>query len=186
MGSAYNTTKSAVDYLNSQGKKVGVSNIRLYRPFSPIDFINSLPSTVKRITVLDRTKESGSIAEPLYLDVLASLSGKNIDIVGGRYGLGSKEFTPSMAYTIFLNSISKKPRNHFTIGINDDVTNTSLDLQLLPIRPNKDIKQCQFWGVGSDGTTGANHTAIKIIVEKAHLYGQVLLYILGLFLLFCT
>lgn len=177
MGSSVVTNKLIIKQLNEEegNKKVGLMNIRLFRPFSLDDFLSELPKTVKRICVLDRTKESGSQYEPLYLEILSAVkqSKLNIDtIIGGRYGLGSKDYTPSMAYTVYKNLISDKPKDHFTIGITDDVSNTSLPL--IPIRndPLKDIKQCLFYGVGSDGTTGANHAAIKMIVEKAHKYGQ--------------
>lgn len=180
MGSSVVTNKLVCKQINEEnnGKsKVGIINIRLFRPFSLKDFLEELPKTVKRICVLDRIKESGSQYEPLYLEILSAINQSNLKnqieyIIGGRYGLGSKDYTPSMAYSVYNNLLSEKPKDHFTIGINDDVSNTSLPIIPIKKDPLPNVKQCLFYGVGSDGTTGSNHSAIKIIVEKAHKYGQ--------------
>ncbi|MCJ7697988.1 MAG: pyruvate:ferredoxin (flavodoxin) oxidoreductase, partial [Thermoplasmata archaeon] len=162
------------DYLNKKGEKVGLIKVRLYRPFSADHFINILPKTVKKIAVLDRTKESTAFGEPLYLDVTTVLHDKKMDIpvVGGRYGLGSKEFTPTMAKAVFDNLKQTQPKNHFTVGIEDDVTKTSLPLgQQIDTAPEGLIR-CKFWGMGSDGTVGANKDAIKIIGDNTSMYVQ--------------
>ena len=130
MGSGCEAVEETVDYLAKQGKKVGLLKVRLYRPFSVKYFVQSLPKSVKRIAVLDRTKEPGSLGEPLYLDVctaLAEVGMSGVKVIGGRYGLGSKEFNPSMVNAVYKNLAAAAPKNHFTVGINDDVTNTSLD-----------------------------------------------------------
>ncbi|MFA6330666.1 MAG: pyruvate:ferredoxin (flavodoxin) oxidoreductase [Clostridia bacterium] len=174
MGSGGEAVENAVDYLNAQGKKTGVLKVRLYRPFSLKHFVNALPKSVKKIVVLDRTKESGASGEPLYLDVCASLKETSINafVVGGRYGLSSKEFTPSMALAVFKNLFLLNPKTHFTIGINDDVTNTSLkvaeNINVLPI----DTISCMFYGVGSDGTTSSNKNTLKIIANNTQYYTQ--------------
>ena len=174
MGSSCDVAEETVNYLTSQGEKVGVLKVRLYRPWSADDFLKALPESVKRITVLDRTKESGSDGEPLYKDVSTTLKerGDNRIVVGGRYGLGSKEFTPSMVKAIFDNLKGDSPKNHFTVGIVDDVTHTSL-----PMEPEIDVApegtiQCKFWGLGADGTVGANKNAIKIVGNNTDLYAQ--------------
>lgn len=174
MGSGCETIASVVDYLNSKGEKVGLLNVHLYRPFSVKHFIDSLPKTVKKIAVLDRTKEPGAIGEPLYLDVKAALYESDINpvVVGGRYGLGSKEFLPSDALSVFENLKKDKPANGFTVGIVDDVTNLSLpkgeDIDTTP----STTKGCKFWGLGSDGTVGANKSAIKIIGDHTDMNAQ--------------
>lgn len=165
MCSGGETVKETVDYLNKQGEKVGVIQIRLYRPFPTREFLNVLPTSTKYITVMDRTKEAGSIGEPLYQDIVTALSEANITnvkVLGGRYGLGSKEFTPTMVNAIYEN-MNKNGKNHFTVGIEDDVTKTSLPLkEKIDTAPKGSIR-CKFYGLGSDGTVGANKNSIKII-----------------------
>ncbi len=174
MGSSCDTIEETVTYLNAQGAKYGLVKVRLYRPFSVESFMNALPKTVERITVLDRTKEPGSVGEPLYLDVVTALieSGRaDIKVVGGRYGLGSKEFTPTMVKAIFDN-MSGENKNHFTVGIEDDVTFTSLALgEQVNASPAGTIS-CKFYGLGSDGTVGANKNSIKIIGDHTDKYVQ--------------
>ena len=178
MGSGCETVHETVDYLISQGEKVGVLKVRLYRPFDMKRLAAALPETVKAIAVLDRTKEPGAGGEPLYLDIITALheelpSGRSMPkVVGGRYGLSSKEFTPAMVKGIFDNLAAEKPQNHFTIGINDDLTNTSL-----PYDPNfstepDSVVRAMFYGLGSDGTVGANKNSIKIIGEETDNYAQ--------------
>ncbi|MDG6220060.1 MAG: pyruvate:ferredoxin (flavodoxin) oxidoreductase, partial [Candidatus Thermoplasmatota archaeon] len=175
MGSAAGPIQEVIDLMAKQGKNVGVLKVRLYRPFSVKHFLGELPPNVKRIAVLDRTKESGAFGEPLYLDVCSVLkdAGRcDITVVGGRYGLGSKDFTPGMAKAVFDNLELKEPKNHFTVGITDDVTFTSLpyteDINAVP----EGTKQCMFWGLGGDGTVGANKDAIKIIGDNTDMYAQ--------------
>jgi len=182
MGSGADTVHETVDYLTSKGEKVGLVKVRLYRPFSTQDFINCLPKTVKKIAVLDRTKEPGSIGEPLYLDVRSAIgeamgAGKTLFtkypvIVGGRYGLGSKEFTPGMVKAVFDNLNAAAPKNSFTVGITDDVTNTSLDVDESFEIASEGIYTAMFYGLGSDGTVGANHNSIRIIGELTDNYAQ--------------
>ena len=170
MGSGCETVHETVDYLNKEGEKVGVLKVRLYRPFDVSRFIEALPNSVKSIAVLDRTKEPGSAGEPLYLDVVTAIyeGWKKTTfpkIVGGRYGLSSKEFTPAMVKSIFDNLTQIKPKNHFTIGINDDVSFTSLNFdQNFSTEPDH-VVRAMFYGLGSDGTVGANKNSIKIIGE---------------------
>ena len=174
MGSGANTAETTVNYLNKQGKKYGVLKVRLFRPFSAQALINALPKTVKRIAVLDRTKEPGSVGEPLYQDVVTALNEMDVNakIIGGRYGLGSKEFTPSMVGAIFDNLTSQNPINHFTIGITDDVTNLSLKINNIIHPTDSDITACKFYGYGGDGTVSANKSSIKIIGNNTNLNGQ--------------
>ena len=183
MGSGCEAVQETVDYLNQQGEKVGVVKVRLYRPFDTQRFIAALPKTVKSIAVLDRTKEAGSAGEPLYLDVVNALveTGNRKflpKVVGGRYGLSSKEFTPAMIKGVFhnLNSPLNKgealPKNHFTIGINDDLTQTSLEYNPAFSTEPEDIVRAIFYGLGSDGTVGANKNTIKIIGESTDNYAQ--------------
>ncbi|MBC1237606.1 pyruvate:ferredoxin (flavodoxin) oxidoreductase [Nostoc sp. 2RC] len=210
MGSGCETVHETVDYLNTRGEKVGVLKVRLYRPFDVHRFVAALPSSVKAIAVLDRTKEPGSAGEPLYLDVVAAIheawkeyTGKEEDakmqepedvldefsasprprvpassspvspkIVGGRYGLSSKEFTPAMVKGIFDNLAQSQPKNHFTIGINDDVTYTSLDFDPNFSTESNNVVRAMFYGLGSDGTVGANKNSIKIIGEETDNYAQ--------------
>ncbi len=175
MGSGADTAHETVDNLAAKGEKVGVVKVRLYRPF-PLDaFIAALPKTVKKIAVLDRTKEPGALGEPLYLDVRTAIGEAMADgkfqfdgyptIVGGRYGLGSKEFTPAQVKAVFANLDAAKPKNHFVVGITEDVTGCSLDFDAGFFNPMKGIYQAMFFGLGSDGTVGANKNSIKIIAE---------------------
>ncbi|MDF2672993.1 MAG: pyruvate:ferredoxin (flavodoxin) oxidoreductase [Clostridiales bacterium] len=174
MGSVTETIQEVVDYLNSKGEKVGVLTIHLYRPFAPKYFFDVLPATVKRIAVLDRTKEPGSLGEPVYQDIRTLFY--NMDnaplVVGGRYGLGSKDTTPGQILAVFENLKQAKPKNAFTIGINDDVTYTSLKVKEEINTAAEGTIRCKFWGLGSDGTVGANKSAIKIIGDDTDLYAQ--------------
>ncbi len=174
IGSAAKTVIQAVEKLNSQGEKVGVVQVYLYRPFSIDRFIQILPSTVRAIAVLDRTKEPGSLGEPLYQDVLTALaeSNKQLKVIGGRYGLASKEFTPAMAKGVFDLLKQDKPKNHFTVGIKDDLTNSSIDYDPNFTYDNPKQKCSIFYGLGSDGTVGANKNTIKIIGKETNLYVQ--------------
>ena len=175
MGSGCDAIEETVDYLTAKGEKVGLIKVHLFRPFSLRHFINAIPASVKAIAVLDRTKEAGSLGEPLYEDVCSALreAGKNdIITVGGRYGLGSKEFNPTMVKAVFDNIALACPKNHFTVGINDDVTNTSLPLgETLDVAPAGTVS-CMFYGLGSDGTVGANKNSIKIIGDHTDKYAQ--------------
>ncbi|NLI53522.1 MAG: pyruvate:ferredoxin (flavodoxin) oxidoreductase [Clostridiales bacterium] len=175
MGSGADAAEEAVEYLNKQGAKLGVLKVRLYRPFVAPKFVDALPKSVKRLAVLDRTKEPGSLGEPLYQDVLNALvetGHKDIEVFGGRYGLGSKEFTPSMVDAVFANLEEKQPKNHFTVGIIDDVTNTSLAIRRQVNAAPEGTIACKFFGLGSDGTVGANKNSIKIIGDHTSLYAQ--------------
>ena len=174
MGSGEGAVRQTMEAMVANGEKVGALFVRLYRPFSLKHFIDKLPKTVKKIAVLDRTKEPGGLGEPLYLDVVSALvenGDKMPVVVGGRYGLSSKEFTPRMVKGIYDELLKDKPKNHFTVGINDDVTHTSL-----PIDENFTVKRstinCMFYGLGSDGTVGANKNSIKIIGETTDNYVQ--------------
>jgi pyruvate-ferredoxin/flavodoxin oxidoreductase len=174
MGSVCETIAETVDYLNSKGEKVGLLTVHLYRPFSIKHFFKYIPKTVKKIAVLDRTKEPGSTGEPLYLDVKNAFYGKDVQptIVGGRYGLGSKDTLPSDIVAVYENLKSDTPKDRFTIGIVDDVTNTSLPRATeIDVTP-EGTKACKFWGLGSDGTVGANKSAIKIIGDHTDMYAQ--------------
>ena len=174
MGSVTETIEETVDYLRKQGEKVGVITVHLYRPFSAKHFFDVMPKTVKKIAVLDRTKEKGSVGEPLYLDVKNIFYDKEVRpvIVGGRYGLGSKDTTPSQIKAVFDNLKNDNPKDRFTIGITDDVTYTSLDVnEKINTTPEGTIR-CKFWGFGSDGTVGANKSAIKIIGDNTDMYAQ--------------
>ena len=163
MGSGCEAIEETIEYLNStRGTKYGLVKVRLYRPFDVKRFNDALPVSVKRIAVLDRTKEPGSIGEPLFLDVVAALAGKDIRVIGGRYGLASKEFTPSMVLAIFKHSESNGFHG-FTVGIEDDVTNKSLKIEEHIVTEPEGTTNCMFWGLGSDGTVGANKNSIKII-----------------------
>ena len=171
MGSVCDTIDETIDYLVARGEKVGVVKVRLYRPFVKEALIEAIPDSVKRISVLDRTKEPGSIGEPLYLDVVASLKGSKFDAVPvytGRYGLGSKDTTPGQIIAVFHNT--EKPR--FTIGITDDVTNLSLEIKENPVTTPEGTTNCKFWGLGADGTVGANKNSIKIIGDNTDMYAQ--------------
>ncbi|BAY96900.1 pyruvate flavodoxin/ferredoxin oxidoreductase domain-containing protein [Tolypothrix tenuis PCC 7101] len=180
MGSGCETVHETVDYLNNQGEKVGVVKVRLFRPFDVERFIAALPNTVQAIAVLDRTKEPGSAGEPLYLDVVTAIHEANPkskirnlkSIVGGRYGLSSKEFTPAMVKGVFDNLALPTPKNHFTIGINDDVSHTSLSFDPNFSTEPDNVVRAMFYGLGSDGTVGANKNSIKIIGEETDNYAQ--------------
>ncbi|MEH1774505.1 pyruvate:ferredoxin (flavodoxin) oxidoreductase [Nostoc sp.] len=198
MGSGCETVHETVDYLNARGEKLGVVKVRLYRPFDVQRFVAVLPTSVKAIAVLDRTKEAGSAGEPLYLDVVAAIHeawgeeageqgagsrGKDFlprplppaplpKIIGGRYGLSSKEFTPAMVKGIFDNLAQAKPKNHFTIGINDDVSHTSLSFDSNFSTESDNVVRAMFYGLGADGTVGANKNSIKIIGEETDNYAQ--------------
>jgi pyruvate-ferredoxin/flavodoxin oxidoreductase len=197
MGSGAEAVHETVDYLNAHGEKVGLVKVRLYRPFVPEAFVQALPKTVRALAVLDRTKEPGADGEPLYKDVITALAemqdhGRPANlktIVGGRYGLSSKEFSPAMAKAVFDNlggvgvpgtacgpavagSPAKPPKNHFTIGIIEDVTHSSLDFDPSFVTENKDVVRAMFYGLGSDGTVGANKNSIKIIGEDTPNYAQ--------------
>ena len=171
MGSVNDTIEETIDYLTKQGKKVGVVKVRLYRPFSKEAFLGAIPKTVKQITVLDRTKEPGSIGEPLYLDVLAAINGTefaNIPVFSGRYGLGSKDTTPAQILAVYENTTKQR----FTVGIVDDVTNLSLEIGAPLITTPEGTTNCKFWGLGADGTVGANKNSIKIIGDNTDMYAQ--------------
>lgn len=171
MGSVCETIDETIDYMNANGHKVGVVKVRLYRPFSAKHLIAAIPETVKHIIVLDRTKEPGSLGEPLYLDVVASLRGTKFEsclVTTGRYGLGSKDTTPAQIIAAYKNT--EKPR--FTIGIKDDVTNLSLEITENPSTAPEGTTSCKFWGLGADGTVGANKNSVKIIGDHTDKYAQ--------------
>ena len=175
MGSVCETIGEVVDFLNASGEKVGLLKVRLYRPFVAEFLLSELPATTKVISVIDRTKEPGSIGEPLYLDVLAALANSrfdNVPIYTGRYGLGSKDTTPADIIAVFKNMSSSSPKKRFTIGIVDDVTNLSLEAKDAPDTTKPGTRSCKFWGLGSDGTVGANKNSIKIIGDKTDLFVQ--------------
>ena len=176
MGSFCDTLEEVIDYLNAHGEKVGLVKVRLYRPWSVEDFVKALPATVKKIAVLDRTKEPGSIGEPLYQDVVSALyeAGKSdLIVTGGRYGLGSKDEPPAAAFSVYEELKKDEPKREFTIGIVDDLTNMSLPMD--PKAPNTAAEgtiECKFWGLGGDGTVGANKNSIKIIGDHTDKYVQ--------------
>ena len=175
MGSVCDVAEEVIDYLLSKGEKVGLVKVRLYRPFVAEKLAAAIPATVKTLAVLDRTKEPGSLGEPLYLDVIAALNevGRTgIKVVGGRYGLGSKDTTPASIFAIFENLSAKAPKNHFTVGIVDDLTGLSLEEKAAPNTAPVDMIQCKFWGLGGDGTVGANKNSIKIIGDHTDKYIQ--------------
>ena len=175
MGSVCDCTEEVVDYLNAAGEKVGLLKVHLYRPFVADYMLRELPKTVKTISVLDRTKEPGSIGEPLYLDVLAAINGSDfagVKVYTGRYGLGSKDTTPGDIIAVYRNAESKTPKRRFTIGIVDDVTNLSLPIVENPDTTPKGTHSCKFWGLGADGTVGANKNSIKIIGDNTDMYAQ--------------
>lgn len=173
MGSATETIEETINYLTKKGEKVGLLKLRLYRPFFLEDFINEIPKSVKKIVVLDRTKEPGSIGEPLYMDVVTALATHRpgLFIIGGRYGLSSKEFTPSMVKAVY-DHLENNGWHNFTVGINDDVTNKSITVKEDIDTEQKGIVRCKFWGYGSDGTVSANKNAIKIIGDSTDLFVQ--------------
>ena len=174
MGSVCDVAEEVIDYLNANGQKVGLVKVRLYRPWRADKLLEAIPATVKSIAVLDRTKEPGSLGEPLYLDVVASLAnaGKNVTVVGGRYGLGSKDTTPASIFACFENLSAAEPKNGFTLGIVDDVTGLSLEEKACPDTAAAGTVSCKFWGLGGDGTVGANKNSIKIIGDHTDKYIQ--------------
>ena len=175
MGSVCDCTEEVVDYLNAAGEKVGLLKVHLYRPFVADYMLRELPKTVKTISVLDRTKEPGSIGEPLYLDVLAAINGSDfagVKVYTGRYGLGSKDTTPGDIIAVYRNAESETPKRRFTIGIVDDVTNLSLPIVENPDTTPEGTHSCKFWGLGADGTVGANKNSIKIIGDNTDMYAQ--------------
>lgn len=174
MGSSCEVVEETVNYLLGKGQKVGAIKVRLYRPFSAQDFLGVLPTTVKRIAVLDRTKESGALGEPLFMDVAAVFANQDRQplLIGGRYGLGSKEFTPAMVLAVFNNLASSSPKHSFTVGINDDVSNTSLEVTTSIDTLGVGVTQCLFYGLGSDGTVSANKNSVKIIGDHTDLFAQ--------------
>ncbi len=175
MGSVCDTIKETVDFLNARGEKVGMVCVHLYRPFSAKHLIGALPETVKHISVIDRTKEPGSLGEPLYLDVVAALKGSKFDAVpvyGGRYGLGSKDTLPAHVIAVFANMSAPEPKKQFVLSIDDDVTNLSLPITETPDTTPAGTTSCKFWGLGSDGTVGANKDSIKIIGDHTDMYAQ--------------
>ena len=175
MGSVCDCAEEVVDYLNAAGEKVGLLKVRLYRPFVADYMLSELPKTIKTISVLDRTKEPGSIGEPLYLDVLAAINGSDfagVKVYTGRYGLGSKDTTPGDIIAVYRNAESETPKRRFTIGIVDDVTNLSLPIVENPDTTPAGTHSCKFWGLGADGTVGANKNSIKIIGDNTDMYAQ--------------
>ncbi len=173
MGSSTETIEETVNYLNKQGEKVGAIKVRLYRPFSAEALISAIPNSVRKIAVLDRTKEPGSLGEPLYLDVVASItsSGRDIKVIGGRYGLSSKEFTPTMVKAVY-DHLDGRCTHNFTVGIEDDVTGASVTIGKEIDAEPEGVIRCKFWGYGSDGTVGANKNSIKIIGDNTDMYAQ--------------
>ena len=175
MGSVCDTIEETVDYINAHGGKVGLIKVRLYRPFVKEKLLEAIPETVTKIAVMDRTKEPGAGAEPLFLDVVNAVRGTKFEsalIVGGRYGLGSKDTTPACIFAVYNNLDAEKPIDGFTVGINDDVTNLSLPVKPAPNTAGEGIVSCKFWGLGSDGTVGANKNSIKIIGDHTDKYIQ--------------
>ncbi len=175
MGSICDVAEEVIDYMNAAGEKVGLIKVRLYRPFSAKHLVDAIPATVKKIAVLDRTKEPGALGEPLYLDVVAALAaqGRKIDtVIGGRYGLGSKDTPPSSVFAVYKELAKDAPKAQFTIGIVDDVTNLSLPEEEAPNTAAEGTIECKFWGLGGDGTVGANKNSIKIIGDHTDKYVQ--------------
>ncbi|MGM9645607.1 MAG: pyruvate:ferredoxin (flavodoxin) oxidoreductase [Eubacteriales bacterium] len=174
MGSVCDVCEEVIDYLNAKGEKVGLVKVRLYRPFVADKLVEAIPATVKKIAVLDRTKEPGSLGEPLYLDVVSALAVKGVKakVVGGRYGLGSKDTTPAAIFAVYDNLKKREPKNSFTIGIVDDVTDLSLPEKVFVDTSAEGTISCKFWGLGGDGTVGANKNSIKIIGDHTDKYIQ--------------
>ena len=175
MGSICDVAEEVIDYLTAKGEKVGLVKVRLYRPFSAEKFAAAIPATVKKIAVLDRTKEPGALGEPLYLDTVAALAatGRKIDtVIGGRYGLGSKDTPPASVFAVYKELAKDAPKHQFTIGITDDVTNLSLPEEAAPNTAAEGTIECKFWGLGGDGTVGANKNSIKIIGDHTDKYVQ--------------
>ncbi len=175
MGSGSEVTEEAINYLNARGARLGLLKVRLFRPFSAAHMLDAIPASVKKIAVLDRTKEAGALGEPLYQDVCTAFLERGGDIpliVGGRYGLSSAEYTPSMVKSVYDNLDQNEPKNHFTVGIEDDVTMLSLPIAEKIDASPEGVIRCKFWGLGSDGTVGANKNAIKIIGDHTDMYAQ--------------
>ena len=171
MGSGCETIEEALNYLNAKGEKLGLVKVRLYRPFSAEALVKALPATAKKIAVLDRTKEPGCLGEPLYLDVKAALEGTGKTVIGGRFGLASKEFTPSMVLAVYKHLAGKCTHN-FTVGINDDVSHLSLPVDETIVTEPAGTTSCCFWGLGSDGTVGSNKNSVAIIGDNTDKYVQ--------------
>ena len=174
MGSVCDVAEEVIDYLTAKGEKVGLVKVRLYRPFSAKHLLAAIPETAKHIAVLDRTKEPGSLGEPLYLDVVTAMAeaGRAATIIGGRYGLGSKDTTPASIFAVYSELAKEAPKKRFTIGINDDVTYLSLEETESPNTAAEGTIECKFWGLGGDGTVGANKNSIKIIGDHTDKYVQ--------------
>ena len=175
MGSICDVAEEVIDYMNAHGEKVGMVKVRLYRPFRADKLIAAIPATCKKIAVLDRTKEPGSLGEPLFLDVVAALKGtkfESLPVYGGRYGLGSKDTTPDQVIAVYKNAAAAQPKERFTIGIDDDVTFLSLTPDENPNTAPAGTTACKFWGLGSDGTVGANKNSIKIIGDHTDMFAQ--------------
>ena len=174
MGSICDVAEEVIDYLTAKGEKVGLVKVRLYRPFSAEKLVEAIPATVKKIAVLDRTKEPGALGEPLYLDVITALNetGRTAEVYGGRYGLGSKDTPPSSIFAVYDELKKDAPKKHFTLGINDDVTHLSLEEKPAPNTAAEGTIECKFWGLGGDGTVGANKNSIKIIGDHTDKYVQ--------------
>lgn len=175
MGSVCDTIQETVDYLNARGEKVGMIKVHLYRPFSVKHLLDVMPKSVKSISVIDRTKEPGSLGEPLYLDIVAALKGsdfQDVPVYCGRYGLGSKDTLPAHIVSVYNNMSAVEPKQQFTLSIHDDVTNLSLDVTESPDTTPAGTTSCKFWGLGSDGTVGANKDSIKIIGDNTDMYAQ--------------
>ncbi|MBQ5889464.1 MAG: pyruvate:ferredoxin (flavodoxin) oxidoreductase, partial [Clostridia bacterium] len=174
MGSICDVAEEVIDYMNANGEKVGLVKVRLYRPFSAEKLVEAIPATAKKIAVLDRTKEPGSLGEPLYMDVVTACAsmGKSFKIIGGRYGLGSKDTPPSSIFAVYEELAKDAPKSQFTIGIVDDVTGLSLEEKPSPNTAAAGTIECKFWGLGGDGTVGANKNSIKIIGDHTDKYVQ--------------
>ena len=174
MGSICDVAEEVIDYLNAHGEKVGIVKVRLYRPFRADKLLAAIPATAKKIAVLDRTKEPGAYAEPLHLDVMSAFAeaGREATIIGGRYGLGSKDTPPSSVFAVYKELTKDAPKSRFTIGINDDVTYLSLEEEVSPNTAAEGTKECKFWGLGGDGTVGANKNSTKIIGDHTDKYIQ--------------
>ena len=174
MGSICDVAEEVIDYMNAHGEKVGLVKVRLYRPFCADRLLEAIPATCKKIAVLDRTKEPGALGEPLYLDVVTALAnaGRMIPVIGGRYGLGSKDTPPASVFAVYEELAKEEPKRHFTIGINDDVTHLSLEEHAAPNTAAEGTIECKFWGLGGDGTVGANKNSIKIIGDHTDKYVQ--------------
>ena len=174
MGSICDVAEEVIDYMNAAGEKVGLVKVRLYRPFSAEKLVEAIPATAKKIAVLDRTKEPGALGEPLYLDVVAALASKGCTakVIGGRYGLGSKDTPPSSVFAVYKELAKDEPRHNFTLGIIDDVTDLSLPEEPAPNTAAEGTIECKFWGLGGDGTVGANKDSIKIIGDHTDKYVQ--------------